>query len=1691
MMRTYARNYLSIPLRLIQAALACLLLSALFAAEAQAAITTTLTSSPTFFTHAVIGGRSPPQLNPICNYVSFNVSSTTAINDAWATIGTFAGGFLALGGGDDGITHFGPMAAGETKQAFFYVCSSYAAGGTSVAQTFNVTTYSGNPLAGGTLQNTTPFSILIDDSMIQANPNTVNAIWADINPSILGATTTLTVDGDTGTVGCTAIYSTCGTLGGGGPLAFTPAAFTDWRADAYELVGVGIVLSLGNTGTYNSLYINQVPGTSTTHYTATYYFRPVATTASTTTLSPIAYLSSGTQVKHTSLNSGVYNTGGLLPILPAENKVLLAKSVSHATLPAQGGMVTYTISATNGGAYALSLDSFNDVLPAGVTYVPGSTTYNGVSFVDPVISGSNITWSSYFIIPAGTTRTLVFQATLPATPGTYTNSATARIGNAIIDTTLATSDNVPATASTIVLKAPTLSKAFSPTALAVGGTSTLTLTITNPNAAHTLNGIAVSDTLPAAPAGLVFSSPTGAATTCPGAVLGVAGITLSITGGTLTAGQSCTVSVNVTSNVNNVIYTNITGAVSSSNGGTGLTASATVEFSPKPTITKSFSVSSIPRNGTATLTFTITNNTAAALASMTFDDLFPLGLATANPPALSPATPCGGALSSWNGAAAGALSGTGGDAGVRLTNGAIATAGGTCTFSINVTAATAGIYANTTGGVSATAVTAGPASNTATLTVMGGPTVAKAFSPSTIGKGQTATLTITLSNANTAAITGATFTDTYPLNVTTAAVPNASTTCASGSVVSAAGSVSLSGAIIPSVGSCTVSIDVTSATAGIYTNTIAAAAVTTTNAGSNAAPASATLTVNTTPTIAKSFSFNPATGVSKMNITITNNNAAAITALTFTDLFPTGMTTANPPTVTPAVPCGAGSSIQSWNGIVAGVLTATGGDTGIKLTAGQLAASASCTFSINLVVDSVGEYNNQTSASTSSLGAGSPSNVATWIAPAVSKSFTPTQVTPTTIGPSEISRVIITITNPSLTTTLTGVTVTDTFPATGTQIANGNPTASGLTMVFPPTLNSVLPVTTCAGGVLTNAVGAALAAGSLSIKMAGATLAPGASCTIEMDVNAIDTTPAIYVNTTGKVASNQGIGNSGSDSLNITTSPTIKKSFLTSPVTLAAGTASSVMRIIVQNNYTTAITTVLFSDTFPTSPTQMKWVNTVANSCGGALTDAAGAALVSGTSTGIKLTGGAIALGATCTIDITVSVTAPGSYSNTTTGATSNKNTVVGPASNTAILVAQLAAPTVTKTFASPGFQVNGSDKLTITLTNPNTTAITGATFTDTYPANMLNASSPALTNTCGGTATAAPSTNTLSLSGGTIPASGSCILTVDVTATTVGAYTNTLPIGSVTSDNAGAGPVAAVSSSATAYLPPTLSKAFGTATLASGGSTTLTLTLTNPATNLAAITGVQVDDTFPVGLKLSSITFTFTPLVCGTVTSTVPVASAVNDNNIRFSVATLAVGVSCQVSVNVTSSTSGNITNTTNAPIATVPSALTGIAAWADLVVLNMPSILFLKTVAIISDPVNGATNPKFIPGSVAQYTIIASNSGGPVDNNSTVITDPVPTNTALYVSDIGVVGSGPVSFSQGATSSTLTYTFTSLGNGADDVSFSTDGGTTWTATPVIGADGCDPTINAIRINPKGTFIGNPIAPSPSFNLIFRVCVK
>ena len=158
-------------------------------------------------------------------------------------------------------------------------------------------------------------------------------------------------------------------------------------------------------------------------------------------------------------------------------------------------------------------------------------------------------------------------------------------------------------------------------------------------------------------------------------------------------------------------------------------------------------------------------------------------------------------------------------------------------------------------------------------------------------------------------------------------------------------------------------------------------------------------------------------------------------------------------------------------------------------------------------------------------------------------------------------------------------------------------------------------------------------------------------------------------------------------------------------------------------------------------------------------------------------------------------------------------------------------------------------------------------------------------------------------------------------------------------------------------------------------------------------------------------------------------------------------------------------------------------------IMIVGNPGNLLLKSSQVISDPVN-ATNPKAIPNAVIEYTITLTNTDfGYVDTDTLFLTDPLPSSLTLFLGS----PADPVQFADGATSSGLTYTFTSLSSGTDDIDFSNDGGATF-ITPSVDGSGFDitaPLINYIRINPKGSFRGSDGVNQPSFSIYFRARVN
>ena len=139
-------------------------------------------------------------------------------------------------------------------------------------------------------------------------------------------------------------------------------------------------------------------------------------------------------------------------------------------------------------------------------------------------------------------------------------------------------------------------------------------------------------------------------------------------------------------------------------------------------------------------------------------------------------------------------------------------------------------------------------------------------------------------------------------------------------------------------------------------------------------------------------------------------------------------------------------------------------------------------------------------------------------------------------------------------------------------------------------------------------------------------------------------------------------------------------------------------------------------------------------------------------------------------------------------------------------------------------------------------------------------------------------------------------------------------------------------------------------------------------------------------------------------------------------------------------------------------------------------------KSVTIISDPVNGTTNPKAIPGAVVEYAITVTNSGpGPVDLSSVVITDPLPANISTYVAGTAVT------FTDGAPATGLGYSYPANVGWSKAVG----GGAPYTATLTPNVNGYDSAVTGIRIAPTGIMPAASVAGQPSFTIRFRAIIN
>jgi uncharacterized repeat protein (TIGR01451 family) len=614
-----------------------------------------------------------------------------------------------------------------------------------------------------------------------------------------------------------------------------------------------------------------------------------------------------------------------------------------------------------------------------------------------------------------------------------------------------------------------------------------------------------------------------------------------------------------------------------------------------------------------------------------------------------------------------------------------------------------------------------------------------------------------------------------------------------------------------------------------------------------------TVTVVAPPTISKAFGVAsiPLNGQTSLTFTIQNpNTTTTLTGIGFTDTLPAGLVISTPTGVSASCATGTYSYPE--------------GSRTISVSGLSLAAGSSCFFTVTNVTGTAGgNQNNTTSAVTSNEGGtGATSNTATVnvvAPPTIAKAFFATNI------PLNGSTFLnFTIINPAANTVAeTGVAFTDTLPA-GLTVANSSTSTCGGTVT-----------TTAATGV---------------ISLSGAVIAATGNCLFSVSVTG--TTTGVKNNTTGTVSStNGGTGNIATANITVALPPTISKAFGAASIPLNSTT--SLTFTIANPNSNVAFTGVAFTDTLPAGLTVATGTSTT---CGGGTLTATSPSTIS-------LSGGTIAASGNCSFSVTVTGATAGVLNNTT-GAVSSNEGGTGTTSNTATITV-VAPPTIGKVFGASSIPLNGTTLLGFTIQNLNsTTTLTGIGFSDTLPSGLVISTPNGLSGSCGaGTITATAGGSTISLSGATLAAGGSCNFSVNVTGTTAGGKTNTT--GNITSVQGGTG--GAATASIAVVAPPTISKAFGAPTILLAGSTTLTFTLTNPSANSVAEAGVAFTDTLPTGLVVATPNG-LTDTCGGTVTATAGASS------ISLAGGTISINTNCTLVVNVTGTSTGVKNNTTGA---------------------------------------------------------------------------------------------------------------------------------------------------------------------------------
>lgn len=1023
--------------------------------------------------------------------------------------------------------------------------------------------------------------------------------------------------------------------------------------------------------------------------------------------------------------------------------------------------------------------------------------------------------------------------------------------------------------------AQSFNKTFSPTSIAVGGESRLTLVINNSSIGMLVSDVAVVDILPA---GMTIAAvPNLAVDQCTlqptGAITAPAnGNALSVSGVSIGAGGVCTISVNVTvpvlSSTPPVMLTSTTGDLTTSFGNQG-TATATLTIADdRPSISQAFSPSSVSVGDRSRLTFTIDNTAnATAAGQITFTNELPTGLQVASP--ANAVNNCTNAPFQGTEFSAEAGSNQIALGGFQFAASAVA-GGATCTVGVDVVATGPGMLNSITSNMTSGTATSPTFpfvgfplkdSGFASATLMSSVTqlsIIQSFINDPVAPGNAAELEFTLANTNRE-FDASNVSFTNDLTTITPMLPGISISSVlanscGGSVIGVGGTtIGLTGGTLPAGGSCTVrvSLDIPLATAaGVYSSTTSAVTAMINGDISTGNMASDSLNVEPVPILTMEFldatTLTPDPVVQAgddvvIRYTVTNTSATSgATDITFVDELTGALVSKGflpfPLTLSlPSAPCGTGS-------LVSPAFIDTGRQ-GIMLTNGNLSAApgagSSCTFDATLTIPegfNVGMFSSTTEPvmatvdGATSIGNTSTDDLTVIAAPTLQAAFTDSPVVPGGIANLEFTlsyseNAVADATNVGFELAFANI-----MPATDVPTVSGLP----LSGVCDPDGSGGAPGT----GTLIGS------AGNTMLTLDGVSLSPGQSCVISVPVNIANTTEAnTYTVTTSEVSAmvNTVAVTSPASSASLDVGNLIfTTEFL--PSTVLRGEAF-VLRYNLQNLAADSATSISFTNSLFAVAGGLEATDPVlSDTCGGIMS------IVSIPALGSSLTysSGALGSGVSCNIDVevtTVNASAPDGQFNNTTSQLSymlNGNPAFSPAANSNLVMQSDNRILLTKAFTDDPVVAGSQTTLVYTLTNPDPIkTFSSISFTDMVSDILpgMSIDSTSVSPNCSAAAGSAPDTSgstggSFAVSGLVLEPAGACTIT---TVLNVPANTSTGSFPSTTSVVTSAfGTISGlINDPANDTLEVVafdvdFSKQFGVGVVRPGDTTTLEFTLTN-----------------------------------------------------------------------------------------------------------------------------------------------------------------------------------------------------------------------------------------------------------------------